>query len=298
MSEAPSVTPTVAVVGANNADSGWNKDPNSFVIGASVGGAVCVGLCGLYVLYRRRKAQKTSKGTINKIRSAGRPESADVSPVPPPLPPLHQSSPPPPSAHFDSSRVRSGSFVDSDSTSVRRSSHINDHQHYQHSDLCQSDQLHLSCRSSSPSGNRRRGESFVSQASHFLSSLHTSEQSFHEHNESKVNDDNVGQRAECSAEYTGSVLNESAVIMLADECVHDEYTHSELDASSDELNGSNEYTPSECEYIIQELGAHVQSENINSLSGYNSGGETSVHYTQSMYSQSNDNADIDFYVNN
>lgn len=43
-----------------------NDKTSPFLIGASVGGAVCLGLCGLYVLYRRRSRYKNNKVAATK----------------------------------------------------------------------------------------------------------------------------------------------------------------------------------------------------------------------------------------
>jgi len=57
----PTPEPTVSVGGGAN-----GRDLPAYVIGASVGGAVCFGLCGLYLLYRRRTRQALHKVAADK----------------------------------------------------------------------------------------------------------------------------------------------------------------------------------------------------------------------------------------
>ena len=71
----PSAVPTASEQGSSSSD--WTEDPNSFVIGASVGGAVCFGLCGLYVLYRRTKHKK-KKESAEKVPMAAVASTVDT----------------------------------------------------------------------------------------------------------------------------------------------------------------------------------------------------------------------------
>jgi hypothetical protein len=82
-------TPTLSSTGAEGSSSGstWTDDQSSYVIGASAGGAVCFGLCGLYVLYRRRARKQKEKSTVKVNQIATADLSTRLSDTPPVQPP-------------------------------------------------------------------------------------------------------------------------------------------------------------------------------------------------------------------
>jgi len=60
----PTTTPTTEDAGTSSA--GRRSDSTSYAIAASVGGAVCLGLCGLHVLYRRKLHSARAKVAAGK----------------------------------------------------------------------------------------------------------------------------------------------------------------------------------------------------------------------------------------
>ena len=93
-SRAPTALPSVEEQEETDKPSSKKQeDTTPYVISASVGGAVCFGLCGLYVLYRRRRRKDKNNKVTTSERRMSRTLSFAESAPPPPVSPSHSHTP-------------------------------------------------------------------------------------------------------------------------------------------------------------------------------------------------------------